>query len=190
MTINNRAVEIAPQNILSYTEHIERQRDQLFPPAKRSVYMSFVRNRSGWHCRFRQNDLPKTPISRKFVLSDEQKIYEAAERGDGLICTESREALDEAVAMGRGGVWLRLTEAQYSALLMPKHQARNKNRRRSPGYEYQCKRSDSSSRINDLASMAVGFERRSVFDLLNRSPQSRPLPDASSARKRTANQAH
>lgn len=126
--MNNRAVEIAPQKILSHWEHFERQRNQIFPSAKRRVYMSFVRNRSGWHCRFHQDDLPKTPISRQFVFRSAEKIYEAARRGDGLVGIESGEALDEAVAIGRGGIWLRLTEDQYSALRMTKPSAPNKTR--------------------------------------------------------------
>jgi hypothetical protein len=88
---------------ISHEEHIEHQQCQIFPPAKRHVYMSFVRNRIGRDCRFHQNDLRKTPISRGFVFRSAEKIYEVAQRGDGFIDMESRDALDEAVALGRGG---------------------------------------------------------------------------------------
>jgi len=66
--------------------------------------MSFVRNRIGRHCRFHQNDLPKTPISKGFVFRSAEKIYEVARRGDGFIDFKCRDALDEAVALGRGGI--------------------------------------------------------------------------------------
>ena len=38
------------------------------------------------------------------VFRSAKKIYEVAQRGDGFIDMESREALDEAVALGRGGI--------------------------------------------------------------------------------------
>lgn len=113
----NSTTKTPLQKILSFGEHIARQRNQILPAARRRVYMSFVRLRTGWHCRFHQNDLPKTPISRQFVFSSAQKIYEAAQRGDGLVGIVSRDALDDAVAIGRGGLWLHLTDNQYSALL-------------------------------------------------------------------------
>jgi hypothetical protein len=42
------------------------------------------------------------------------------ELGNRLIDMESRHGFDEAVTIARGGVWLHLTEDQYSALLIPK----------------------------------------------------------------------
>jgi hypothetical protein len=130
--VSNTAAGITLQKAISYEEHIEQQQSQIFPQAKRHVYMSFVRNQGGWHCRFHQDDLPKTPISRGFVFRGAEKIYEAAQRGDGLIDMECRDALDEAVALGRGGIWLRLTEDQYSTLLMSSPSNPTKARRPSP----------------------------------------------------------
>ena len=95
-------------------------------PAHR-VYMSFVRNANGWHCRFHQDNLAKTPISRQFVFSSAERIYEAARRGNGLIDIESRHGLDEAINTGRGGTWLHLSEDQYSALVMPKPSTPRRN---------------------------------------------------------------
>jgi hypothetical protein len=90
------------------------------PVQRHRVYMSFVRNEDVWYCRFHHDNLAKTPITKKFVFSSAEKIHEAARRGNGLIDMESRDALDEAVTIGKGGVWLHLTEDQYSALVLPK----------------------------------------------------------------------
>lgn len=79
--------------------------------------MSFVRIAERWHCRFHRDDLGKSPISRRFVFRTSEIIYECARRGNGLNA-ESGQTLDEAIALGRGGIWLRLTESQYSVLLM------------------------------------------------------------------------
>jgi hypothetical protein len=107
--MNMRAVhDISLREIYSY--------GQLTEPARRRVYMSIVRQLGGWHCRFHQDDLAKTPISRRFVFRDADKIYEAARRGHGFTGMESCQALDEAVARGRGGIWLKLAEHQYRAL--------------------------------------------------------------------------
>jgi hypothetical protein len=82
--------------------------------------MSFVHTATGWCCRFHADDLRKTPISRQFVFRTAEKICEAARRGDGLTTAPSRHALDEAVSMGRGGLWLHLTAHQYSTLISAK----------------------------------------------------------------------
>ena len=119
--MNEQSFKTSLRQIPSLGQLMERVRTHTLQPARRHrVYMSFVRNANGWHCRFHQDDLAKTPISRQFVFSSPEKIHEAARRGNGLIHMESRHVLDEAVAIGRGGVWLHLTEDQYSALVMPK----------------------------------------------------------------------
>lgn len=89
--------------------------------------MSFVRNANAWHCRFHQGDLAKTPLSRQFVFSSAEKIHEAGRRGNGLVDMDSRDALDEAITTGRGGVWLYLTEDQYSAVVLPKPSSTGRN---------------------------------------------------------------
>ncbi len=84
---------------------------------RQRVYMSFVRAAAGgWHCRFHMDDLARTPISRRFVFRCQDKIAETARRGHGLTGLESRQALDEAVALGRGGIWLELDAAQLQTL--------------------------------------------------------------------------
>ena len=80
--------------------------------AKRRVYLHFM-FRSGWHCQFLEEDL-KTPLPRKLVLRDPAKLFELAERGGVAMTLENRQALDHAIANGRGSVWLELTPDQYA----------------------------------------------------------------------------
>lgn len=79
------------------------------------VFMSFA-FRNEWHCRFHQGDLSKTPISRQFRFRDQRKVYEAARRGHGLTDATSVSELIQAITEGHGGIWLRLTDEQYSKL--------------------------------------------------------------------------
>ena len=74
--------------------------------------MSFML-RDGWYCQFPERDL-KTPLPRKLNLKDAGKIYELAQRGNYSMNTEGRHALDHAIEIGRGGIWLELTHEQYA----------------------------------------------------------------------------
>jgi len=74
----------------------------------------------GWHCRFHAADICKTPISKMFSFHGKEKIYEMVRRGHGIATPEAFEALDQAVAVGRGQVWLELSDAQYQALRLSK----------------------------------------------------------------------
>jgi hypothetical protein len=78
------------------------------------VYMSF-QCRYGWHCQFLEQDL-KTPLPRKLHFTSPDKVIELVERGGGLSNLESRQALDQAIEIGRGGVFLSLTAEQYAKL--------------------------------------------------------------------------
>ena len=78
------------------------------------VYMSF-QCRFGWHCQFLEEDL-QTPLPRKLRFASPDKVVELVERGGGLSNLESRQALDQAIEIGRGGVFLTLTEEQYAKL--------------------------------------------------------------------------
>ena len=119
--MNKQSLKPSLRPIPSLGQFMGPARTRTFQPSLgHRVYMSFVRNANGWHCRFHQDNLAKTPISRPFVFSSAEKIREAARRGNGLLDMESRDALDEAVTIGRGGVWLHLNDDQYAALIMPK----------------------------------------------------------------------
>ncbi len=71
--------------------------------------------RYGWHCQFLEEDL-KTPLPRKLHFASPEKVIEIVQRGGGLCSLESRQALDQAIEIGRGGVFLDLTEDQYARL--------------------------------------------------------------------------
>jgi len=71
--------------------------------------------RGGWYCQFLEEDL-KTPLPRKVTLDDAAKIYEMAERGGYKMTLENRQSIDRAIEMGRGSVWLDLTQEQYRKL--------------------------------------------------------------------------
>jgi len=79
------------------------------------VYLSF-RFRDGWHCHFMEANL-RTVLPRKAHFSSPQKILEMVERGGGFTDQESRLMVDQGLSMGRGGVWLGLTDSQYKKLL-------------------------------------------------------------------------
>lgn len=82
------------------------------PPHR--VYMSF-QTQSGWLCQFLEEDL-KTPIPVRLNLVREERLFEIAERGGYRLNLEGRQAMLRAIDMGRGGIWLDLTEEQYRRL--------------------------------------------------------------------------
>ena len=125
--MNHKPLKITLRQVSTAHHLSQLQRSETAWRTKRHrVYMSFVRNQERWHCRFHQDDLGKTPVSKQFVFASAEKIYEAARRGDGLLHPESCQALDEGISVGRGGIWLHLTEEQHSVLVMP---ASSKSRR-------------------------------------------------------------
>lgn len=71
--------------------------------------------RSGWHCQFLEEDL-KTPIRKKLNLVAPETLFEIAERGGYWLNLDGRQAMQRAIDMGRGGIWLELTEEQYRRL--------------------------------------------------------------------------
>jgi hypothetical protein len=84
----------------------------------RRVYLYF-QFRQGWHCQFLETDL-KTSLPRKLNLATSDKLIGLVERGGGLPDLASRQALDQAIAKGRGGVFLNLTQKQYEQLRHPR----------------------------------------------------------------------
>lgn len=84
------------------------------PNAHHRVYMSF-QDRFGWQCEFLEADL-RTALHRRLHFSSSDKIIELVERGGGFRDQESRMMLDQGISMGRGGVFLNLTEEQYAKL--------------------------------------------------------------------------
>ena len=80
---------------------------------KHLVYMEFFRCFE-WHCSFHEAGRRRLPT--RLTFRDSAKIYEMALRGNARSDKAAREALDLAIEIGRGGVWLRLTDEQYRAL--------------------------------------------------------------------------
>jgi hypothetical protein len=70
---------------------------------------------SGWHCQFLEEDL-KTPLPRRLNLVTPDKLYEIAERGGYILNVEGRQALQQDIDKGRGGIWLELSDDQYREL--------------------------------------------------------------------------
>jgi hypothetical protein len=81
---------------------------------KHRVYMTFFLQR-GWYCQFLEEDC-RTPLPRKLRFKDVKKVVELAQRCGALMNLEARQAIDHAIANGRGGMWLELTEEQYRKL--------------------------------------------------------------------------
>ena len=84
------------------------------PQDRRRVYMYF-QYRNGWQCQFLEADL-KTALPRKLHFTSSDKVVELVERGCGITDQESRLMLDQAIATGRGGVFLSLTVEQHARL--------------------------------------------------------------------------
>ena len=75
---------------------------------RRRIYMSFML-RDGWRCQFLEADL-KTSLPRKVTLDSPAKLIKMAERGGSRLNLEARQALDHGIEIGRGGIWLELTD--------------------------------------------------------------------------------
>lgn len=76
------------------------------------MYFQF---RNGWQCQFLEADL-KTPLPRKLHFTSADKVVELANRGGGITDQESRLMLAQAIAKGRGGIFLSLAAEQYAKL--------------------------------------------------------------------------
>jgi hypothetical protein len=72
--------------------------------------------RNGWDCQFLEQDL-KTSLPRKLHFASSDKVIELVERGGGFTDQDARSMVNHGIEMGRGGIFLRLTEEQYAALM-------------------------------------------------------------------------
>ena len=79
------------------------------------VYMTFTLVHGTWFCQFLEADA-RTPLPHKLNFADPEKIREVARRGEAWGNLESKQALEQGIETGRGGVWLRLTPEQYARL--------------------------------------------------------------------------
>jgi len=84
------------------------------PHDRHRVYLSF-QFRNGWCCQFLEKDL-QTSLPRKLHFTSSDKLLELVERGGGFIDQETRMMVNQGIEMGRGGLYLNLTPAQYETL--------------------------------------------------------------------------
>jgi len=76
--------------------------------------MSFM-FRKRWLCQFLEEDL-KTSLPRKVILGSQEKVREIARRGGVAMSLDALQALERGIEIGRGGIWLELTDEQYQKL--------------------------------------------------------------------------
>jgi hypothetical protein len=55
-------------------------------------------------------------IARKLTFATPDKVVELVERGGGFKDLAERQSFDHGIAIGRGGIYLSLTDEQYAAL--------------------------------------------------------------------------
>lgn len=118
MTNHSRESSPAPQEPCDLADCARKGLAQLRPghrneSTKRFVFMSFA-CKNGWCCRFFNED--RTIVLRQIVFRCADKIIETARRGNALANEIDRLCLEQEIATGRGGVWLKLTEKQYQSL--------------------------------------------------------------------------
>lgn len=75
--------------------------------------------RNAWMCQFLEEDL-KTPLPRRLCFRNPEKIRSIVEKVGNFANLQDRQALDYGLAIGRGGVWLQLSEEQYLQLKTPR----------------------------------------------------------------------
>ena len=83
-------------------------------PEIHRVYMYYM-FRAGWMCQFLEEDL-KTPLPRRLHFRDADKIRAIVDKVGSFANLQDRQALDYGLEIGRGGVWLQLTQEQYERL--------------------------------------------------------------------------
>lgn len=92
----------------------ERLCSQCRSPEIHRVYMYYM-YRTSWMCQFLEEDL-KTPLPRRLYFRGPEKIRSIVEKVGNFANLQDRQALDYGLEIGRGGVWLQLTEEQYRRL--------------------------------------------------------------------------
>jgi hypothetical protein len=98
--------------LLPFVAHASLLADQ---HARYRVYMSFQFYSNRWCCQFLEDDL-QTLLPRIVNLATTEEVVALVDRGSGLSNLQSRQALDLAIATGRGGIFLSLTADQYNQL--------------------------------------------------------------------------
>ena len=79
------------------------------------VLKQFMLAKDSWSVSFLKEDC-KTSLPRKFVFQSELKILDLARHGGAEFNLAGRQAIEHGISMGRGSVWLKLTQEQYAKL--------------------------------------------------------------------------
>jgi hypothetical protein len=80
----------------------------------RKVYMTYF-HRDGWSVQFLEPDL-KTPVGRIRQLGSLDKVKELIARTPTRLDLAADQAIEHAITVGRGGMYLDLTAEQYQKL--------------------------------------------------------------------------
>lgn len=78
------------------------------------VYMYYIL-REYWMCQFLEEDL-KTPLPGRLHFKSADKVRAIVDKVGNFANLQDRQALDYGLGIGRGGVWLQLTDEQYLRL--------------------------------------------------------------------------
>jgi LSD1 subclass zinc finger protein len=93
--------------------HTQGAKRCAFCADKHLVYMYF-RYCSDWHCGFRTETRKKLP--REVTFGNAASVREMVRRGNGLIDNWDQQGFELGLEIGKGGVWLRLSDDQFRAL--------------------------------------------------------------------------
>lgn len=80
----------------------------------RHLVFMYFRESYGWRCAFRTEARKKLP--REFTFRSAATVRELARRGNGLIDRWDRDGFEVALELGKGGIWLRLSNDQFRSL--------------------------------------------------------------------------
>ncbi len=83
-------------------------------PLEIDVYMTYLLS-DGWNVQFLEPNL-KTPVGRIRQLGSIDKVKELLARTPARLDLAAKQAIEHAIARGRGGIYLQLTEEQYRKL--------------------------------------------------------------------------
>lgn len=75
----------------------------------------YYMRREEWTCQFLEEDLI-TPLPHELHFKGGEKIRAIVDKVGNFANLQDRQALDYGLRIGRGGVWLRLSDKQYQRL--------------------------------------------------------------------------
>jgi len=101
--------------LLSRLKTQEKQPDR--SQAAHPVLMYYSRLESGWYCIFFDSRNLNVRLPRRLKFRDSEKVKELIQRGNAdLKSVEAQRALADSIKLGRGKIWLHLSEVQRATL--------------------------------------------------------------------------